>query len=97
MCSSYRFDTSEDWIVPCGYFGPIWMREARVSESESLEEARLTALNMKKEVTSQGVWVGPRSWKSKETDSALDPPEGTQMGRHLDLSPVRLQTDRIVR
>lgn len=70
---------SKDWLVPCGSFGPIWVREAGVSESERLEDARLTAVNMEKEVMSQGTWGwrALEAGKDKETDAALEPPEGT--------------------
>lgn len=46
-----------------------------------------------KAALSQGMHSVSRSWKGRETDSPLEPPEGMQLCRHLYFSPVGTVSD----
>ena len=51
-------------------------------------DTMLLALKMEEGTTSQGIWVASRSWKGKEVDYSLEPPEGKSYG-HIDFIPMR--------
>ena len=60
---------------------------------ERLEDTTLPALKMKEGALSQGTQAASGSQKRKETDSPLEPPEGSQPCQHLDFHPVRCILD----
>ena len=39
------------------------------------------------------IQAASRSWKSKESDTSLEPPEGMKPRQHFDFSPVRSTLD----
>ena len=75
----------------CNHKGPC-KREEGGAESER-EEATLLVLKIEEGAQSQGVRVASRAGKGQETDSALEPPGGTEPVQCLDFSLVKLSLD----
>ena len=75
------------WCIP---YDP--KEEEGGAESER-EEATLLVLKIEEGAQSQGVRVASRAGKGQETDSALEPPGGTEPVQCLDFSLVKLSLD----
>lgn len=72
-------------------------RYGRRGRGRDFEDATLLILKMEEGATGQVIWQLAEVGKCKKTDSPLEPEEGIQLCRHLDLGLVRLLNCRVVR
>ena len=71
------------------------MREAKVRERD-LKMLQCGPWRWRTGALSQGMQAASRSWKGQETDSPLEPPEGTQPWWHIDLKTSNFQDYKII-
>lgn len=92
--SSYHPFLTFFWILTCNIFNIHISTNSlcKATEADARQEGRRYAVALKEGV----VGAQPRkagssgSWKCKEMDSPLKPPEGMRACWHFDFSPVRL-------